>query len=488
MKILIVGSEPYGIAGVPNYNRSLALKFVELGHEVFFFFSGAWFKKYNWLMRPYLKINRKDYPFEYAELVNSPSLVFNWGHPLLDISAPQTEKLFIKYLKRIKPDVLHGHSKCGLPASIFELASRQGIKAFYTIHEYGLICQKNVMIDREGKLCSGPSNLEKCVACTEPLNLKKIKFVARMANINKDFLKLLVDIKRKLIREKKGKDLMLSEPSLISDTASKKIKEELKKRLDYMIYLMNHFIDMNICVSNDVKRILMRYGVNEDKLLVQHIGSAIAENQRRDIRQLHSPLVIGNIGGVGYYKGQHILLDAISRMKNKNFVVKIFGKYEQNYVDQMTKEKKKLPVEFLGKYKPEELPDILQQIDVMVLPSICNDTAPQTIFESFSAGIPIIASNIGGFPDFIKDGINGYLFRPGDSHDLANKLEEILSDTAKIRSFAEKIPRLKTITKNALELISLYENSIINHNQSTFSALRKQVNESVKPLEESSKL
>lgn len=457
MKILIVGSEPYGIAGVPNYNRSLAMKFVEMGHEVFFFYSGATFRKYNWLMRPYLKINRKDYPFEYAELVNSPNLDFNWGHPLLDISAPQTEKLFIKYLKRIKPDILHPHSKCGLPASIFELASRQGIKVFYTIHEYGLICQRNVMIDNEGKLCDGPSNLEKCVVCTEPLNLKKIKLLARIANTNRNLPKLLVDIKRRLVREKKGNELILLERSFISTPERRKIKEGLKKRLNYMIHLMNRFIDMNICVSNDVKRTLMKYGVHEDKLLVQHIGSAIAENQARDIRQLHSPLVIGNIGGLGYYKGQHILLDAVSRIKNKNFKVKIFGKYEQNYVATMIKGKEDLPVEFLGKYKPEDLPKILQQIDIMVLPSICNDTAPQTIFESFSAGIPIIASNIGGFPDFIKDGVNGYLFKPGDSQDLANKLEEILANPAKIRDFAEKIPRLKTITENAMELISLYE-------------------------------
>lgn len=464
MRILIIGNDPHDVGGVANYTRPLASKFSELGHSVFYFYSGAWNKKYNWLIKSYLKINRKDFLFECGELVNSPNWTHSFGYPLLDISIPQTEKLFIKYIKKIKPDVMHVNSRFGLPASIVEIASRHGIKVFNTIHTYGLLCQKRVMIDNNGKPCSGPSDLKKCVDCTEPVKIKKIKFTARIENTNKNLLKFLVNIKRKFARENNGNIEIPSKNFFISDYEKTRIKEALKRRLNYMINLMNHRVAMNICVSTDVKRTLMRYGVNEDKILVQHIGSEIAENQKRAIRSLHRPIVIGNIGGVGYYKGQHILLDAINKIKNNNFMLKIFGKYEHDYVEKITEGKEKLPVEFLGWYKLEDLPGILQQIDIMVLPSICNDTAPQTIFESYSAGIPIIASNIGGFPDFIKDGVNGYLFRPGDSQDLVDKLDEILSNTEKIKSFAEKIPHLKTITENALELISLYEENIVRSN------------------------
>ncbi len=204
----------------------------------------------------------------------------------------------------------------------------------------------------------------------------------------------------------------------------------------------------------------MRYGVHEDKLFVQHIGSSIAENQKLNRRTFHTPIVIGNIGGVHHYKGTHVLVEAVKNIKNKNFIVKIFGKYDQAYVESVMQGKEDLPIEFLGKYQPTDLFEILKQIDIMVLPSICNDTAPQTIFESYSAGIPIIASDIGGFPDFIKDGISGYLFRPGDSQDLADKLDKVLTDPQKIESFSWKVPKLKTITDNALELVALYKKCI----------------------------
>jgi glycosyltransferase involved in cell wall biosynthesis len=464
MKILLVGSEPYATGGVPNYVRPLALKFVELGHNVSLFYSGAYFRRYNWLLRPYLRINNEDYPFEYAELVNSPGLAHNYGFPLMDVSCSRSERVFLDYIKKTKPDIMHVHSVTGLPVSIMKIAAEHGARVFYTVHEYGALCQKTVMIDEDGKLCPGPVNLEKCADCTEPINLRKSRFMARIENTNKRLLELLVRTKRSLAGTKKAEANAVGRHHSPSAQERRRMMDELKKRFDCMIFAMDHHVVTNICVSSDVKRIFGSFGVSEKKLLVQHIGSAIAERQQTDKRLLHDPLVLGNIGGVDYYKGTHVLLDAIGKIKNNNFVVKIYGKYEKPYFEKLVKGMKKLPVEFFGQYAPEDLSQILEQIDVMILPSICNDTAPQTMFESFSARIPIIASNIGGFPDFIQDGVNGYLFRPGDSQNLANKLNHVLDHPHVIYELSEKVPKLKTIKENALELIVLYENALQGKN------------------------
>jgi glycosyltransferase involved in cell wall biosynthesis len=457
MRILIIGNDPHDVGGVANYTRPLASKFAELGHDVFCFYSGAWNKRYNWLFKPYLKVQKSDFPFECAELINSPNWTLNYGAPSLDMHAPQTEKLFRKYLRKKKPDVVHVHSRLGLPASIIEIASSEGNRVFNTIHAHGLLCQKRVMIDRRGETCPGPEDLTKCVLCRETLPVEKMKLVARMENTNRSLLRLLVRLKKRVIDRKEDREIPGGEGSEIPDREIARSRAELKKRLDYMIHLMNDCVAKNICVSSDVQRTLLKFGVCREKLLVQHIGSTIAENQPRLPRPLHSPMVIGNIGGVGYYKGIHVLVDAASKIRAP-FVLKIFGKYEKDYVENIMQGKEKLPIEFLGRYKPVDLARILREIDIMVLPSICNDTAPQTIFESYSAGIPIIASDIGGFPDFIKPGVNGFLFRPGDSQDLAEKLEEVLSHPDIIPAFAENIPRLKTITENVRELLELYKN------------------------------
>jgi len=312
------------------------------------------------------------------------------------------------------------------------------------------------MIDHLGNPCEGPSDLEKCAFCTSKVNIGKLKFNARVANTSKTILNFMVYTKR-LVKGASAKATYGDAHIPVCVTDNTALVEGLAGRLDYMTNLMNSIIDRSICVSEDVKKTLMRFGVQEDRLLVQHIGSLISETQRSRKNQLHDPIVIGNIGGVSHYKGTHVLISAVAKMHNRNFRVKIFGKYDDDFKAKLMKGRENLPVEFTGRYAPIQLPEILDQIDIMVLPSICNDTAPQTIFESYSRSVPIVASDIGGFPDFVKDGLTGRLFRPGDAEHLAEILGELMVDPNQILKFSEQIPKLKTLQQNAEELLSLYK-------------------------------
>ena len=467
MKLLIIGNDPRQIGGVVNYTRPLALKYVELGHEVFYLYSGAFLSKYDLTIKPYIKTHKGLFPFECAEIINSECLSFNYGYPSLDMSPSGMGDVFKRYIKDINPDIVHIHSRLGLPASINELAHKLGCVVVNTIHVYGYICQKRVMIDHNGEPCPGPDNLLKCAVCTGTINYKMERLKALVVN-SKEKIKSAFPrfySKMQLIK----KDLKYQKKRLVAhddqiqikkhDTSMvKKLAENLEVRLRYCVHSLNKYSDCTICVSNDVKNTLIKFGIVEKSLIVQNIGSLIAEKQIHSSKTVNNPLIIGNIGGVNYYKGTHILLDAISKVSHKNFILKIFGRYDQKYLDGLNNKINSLPVEFTGSYKPDDLPAILNQIDIMVLPSICNDTAPQTIFESFSGGVPIIASNIGGFPDFVRHDHNGLLFEAGNSDDLAEKIDYLLAHPEKIDAFRVNIPKLKTITENAHELIALYNN------------------------------
>ncbi len=462
MRILIVGNDPKEIGGVANYTRPMATKFAGMGHEVFYLYSGAFASKYDLRLRPYIRLNKDGFPFECAEIVNSSCLPFNYGHPERDISMPEMEEVVGGYLDRIKPDVVHIHSRLGFPFSINRLASQRRISVFNTIHVYGYICQKRVMIDHLGEPCRGPFDLMKCSACTGSLNIATELRRARIRNL-KEYVKAKSGGIYGLMQRTKRSSGIAWTPGVTpedSNAAARcevpELAEQLRIRLDAGREALNDYSDLVICVSSDVRQTLMNFGIDEAKLHVQHIGSTIAERQTRSERPLNEPVVIGNIGGVNYYKGTHVFLDAIERLERRDFKVKIFGKYNEQYVAELMKGRENLPVEFTGRYHPDELPEILKQIDIMVLPSICNDTAPQTIFESFSGGVPIIASNIGGFPDFVRHGENGRLFRAGDSVDLAGQISVVLDDPGLIIGYRKAIPELKSISRNAEELIQLY--------------------------------
>jgi len=84
-------------------------------------------------------------------------------------------------------------------------------------------------------------------------------------------------------------------------------------------------------------------------------------------------------------------------------------------------------VEFLGFRKGEELFGYIRNASFVLVPSEWYENNPLTIVEAYSAGKPVIGSNIGGIPELIIEGRTGFLFDMGNSADLENKIREAVS-------------------------------------------------------------
>jgi glycosyltransferase involved in cell wall biosynthesis len=80
-------------------------------------------------------------------------------------------------------------------------------------------------------------------------------------------------------------------------------------------------------------------------------------------------------------------------------------------------------IKFLGRQPREKIKEFLQQADYTIIPSLCYENSPTVIFESLNAGVPVIASGLGGIPELIKAGETGYLFRPGGKDNLLSLLK-----------------------------------------------------------------
>jgi glycosyltransferase involved in cell wall biosynthesis len=74
-----------------------------------------------------------------------------------------------------------------------------------------------------------------------------------------------------------------------------------------------------------------------------------------------------------------------------------------------------------------DVPDLLCEVAVSVLPSLSEGTS-NTLLESMAAGIPVIATTVGGNPEVIQDGISGLLVPPRDSGALAAATARLLED------------------------------------------------------------
>lgn len=99
----------------------------------------------------------------------------------------------------------------------------------------------------------------------------------------------------------------------------------------------------------------------------------------------------------------------------------------------------------------------LQKSDIFILPSF-TEGSPISIIEAMGTGLPVIASNVGGIPDMITDGVDGILIEP-NAQALADAIEKLLTDEALRKALGENakesVNRFSSVTM-AEEYLKLY--------------------------------
>src|SRR2546427_542898 len=84
--------------------------------------------------------------------------------------------------------------------------------------------------------------------------------------------------------------------------------------------------------------------------------------------------------------------------------------------------------EFLGRVPYEAMPTLYRQVDAVVLPSF-TESCPMVALEAMACGTPLIAADVGGVSEIVRDGETGWLFPAGDADGLASCVQSVLDDT-----------------------------------------------------------
>jgi glycosyltransferase involved in cell wall biosynthesis len=93
-------------------------------------------------------------------------------------------------------------------------------------------------------------------------------------------------------------------------------------------------------------------------------------------------------------------------------------------------------VKFRGISSEEEIQRIMEECDILVVPSK-SENFPNVILEAFVSGLVVVAASVGGIPEMIDDQINGYLY-DGSSEELSKKLEYAIADKDNWEQLREK--------------------------------------------------
>jgi glycosyltransferase involved in cell wall biosynthesis len=214
-------------------------------------------------------------------------------------------------------------------------------------------------------------------------------------------------------------------------------------RLKYI----NKFINGYIAVADSIKKILLDYGVNENKVITVYSGVDTAKftlqkPSAKILEELKLPAgvkTVGLIGNFSEHKGQKILLKAAAQVltQRQDTIFVIAGRNTDS--PDMSELAKNMGVpedklRLLG--LRSDVSDIISTLSVSVNCAIKGEALSGSIRESMAMGIPVIAGDISGNKEIVINGKTGILYKPGDWQALADNILLVLDDKQKTDEFS----------------------------------------------------
>jgi len=208
-------------------------------------------------------------------------------------------------------------------------------------------------------------------------------------------------------------------------------------RKSCLLGLATHIVANSKASADDSQ---MVYGVPGRKCHVFHFslpdpGSGAGD---RNGFQADRPLVcVGRLAGC---KGQDVLVKAAAKLKNRGvpFVLQFIG--DGPMAGSLRTLAAELDVadrcQFLGNLSHEAVLRHMARSTATVVPSK-SEAFGLVCIESLAVGIPVVASRVGGIPEIIRDGLDGFLFPPSEPEALAEKLALLLSDSIQRRKMQQ---------------------------------------------------
>ena len=158
------------------------------------------------------------------------------------------------------------------------------------------------------------------------------------------------------------------------------------------------------------------------------------------------------VGGFSIGKGTSNFAQAASLVskKNKNvsFILIGSGKLQESNGD----------VQIISDVSHEDVLQFYKLADVVVVPSICQESLSRVILEAMAAGRPVVGTQVGGTSEAISDGENGYVVERRDTEALANAIEKILSDGLLAKKMGQKSLEIVKQKFSKEAVISQFEN------------------------------
>ena len=303
------------------------------------------------------------------------------------IYSKENYKKMCKAIDDFKPDVIHlNNFQRQLSASIVKAAINKKIPIIFTTHDMQAICPNKDMLYK-GENCND------CItkgyySCVKKNCIKKSKLKSLLGVIEMEYYK-----KHKIYE---SMDCIFSPSNFMKQNL---INGKLKyKRFEVIYNFVNDTNTTGVC--------------NEKYILY--------------------------FGRLSIEKGIYNLLKAIKDIPDSRLKIAGTGPEKDNIVKFIKDNNLEKQVELLGFVEPNNIRDYIKKCSFVVVPSIWYENCPYSILETLEIGKPVIGSNIGGIPELIEDGKNGYLYTYSNYEELVDKIKKLYKNDVLIEKMSNE--------------------------------------------------
>ncbi len=456
--------------GVNGYCLSIGRELARLGHQVASISSGTRYEPPADGRRP-CRIEPRG-PFENIdrfEVINSPVIapsMAQFREPLGEVCSPDLERVFLEFVGRLRPDVVHVHNIEGLSAGCIAAARECGARVLYSLHNYHTLCPQVYLMQGHRRPCMSYDHGRACRECIPSADPE----AERIRRASEGGTRLPEPLIPHAIPAPPWEtiDRPAWRPLLNiiqADPTARGAPSDYAQRRRAMVGMLNSCHRV-LAVSDFVRAKFESMGVSADVLKTLRIGSRMSELAARATRppRLQGPLRIAFVGYHNWFKGLPMLLDSLELL-TPEYLRKIHLTVFAINLPVIEPHLRRLEPRLAGirtgnGYVYEELPRLLQGIDAGIVPSMWWDNAPQTVMEFHACGIPVLAAELGGIPEFVRDGVDGLLFRGADRWDLARKLVELVRQPDRLESMRVSVRPPKSIEEHVTELEREYADRV----------------------------
>lgn len=219
----------------------------------------------------------------------------------------------------------------------------------------------------------------------------------------------------------------------LHDSLRHRISVGLRDRL--MIFMMNRWSTGVIAVSAALREDYVARGLKKEKVTVVHNGVDLDRFRRprqesraqlaREFALTSERPIVATVSVLRPRKGVEVLLEAIRTIPGADFLIIGDGSERERWTALAESLGVSSRIRWAG-YRTD-VDALLAGCDLFVHPSL-DDAFPTVLLEAMGAGLPVIASRVGGIPEIVDEGLTGWLVAPGDAPALSAGIRRVLAD------------------------------------------------------------